>query len=1012
MQIPGLAEILRKNPIFSELSEESLKSLEGRFAPLSFALGETVVERGGPGDGLYVIYSGKARVVDDSQSGEPVTLAVLNRGDIFGEQALLHGTPRAHTVRAAGELIALKLSNLDFEQLTRDQPSLRNALQDRIRRNTELNFLRRLGILSHLKLPEIQGLLKGIERLSLRADDVLFSEGDAGDRAYIIREGQLRISKQSNGKLRQLAVAKPGDLVGEMSLLHGHPRSATATAVGDVEVMALSQEVFHRVTGEATAREAVIQQATDRILQAESLLAEPEPEATPERIREKPKLTFSIVEIGEGIFRRSVSVASTEEPKLAGLACLAMAQAHLHVSTPTDQEVDLQLRQARTETLLTLSRRAEDSGLMTRLLQLDPGELQQVAYPAVVEMADGALAVLVSVSRHRVVVADPLAGVQTLPREQFLRDWTGRILTISAIPQASFEKISPTAVIRQFLPFAAPFLSLVIWICVITLVVSLLGVASPLFSKTIVDKVLVSGDQSLLYMLLLGMLIVTAFEAMASTLRDYLIAHTMRRISGLLQLRFFHHILSLPQKISSSWGAADFLVRFAENDKILRLVSETGVKVVVDSVSVVVYAALMFSTNVDLALPAVGFIFAYGALMFWASPRLRAAERKTFEARKNTESQIIETVTGIQTVKALALEDHTLDRGNALIAEQKVNEFKAAKLSFSIGQVSTLLQQAATVVVLGYGAMLALNQKITTGELVAFNALLGIALAPLMSLVNTWDQLQELRIAFDRTGDVLKLETEQNPKTAVSPAIQGHVSLKDVAFRYPGSAGDVLSGVNLEALPGQKIALVGRSGSGKTSLANLLIGLYQPTAGSVLIDHVDVDNIHKYALRRQVGIVEQQPFLFSGTIRENIAKADPAASLDSVVAAATLAGAHEFIEELPLAYDTPIGERGVTLSGGQRQRLVIARALLNNPRILVLDEATSALDTESERIIQRNMERILEGKTAFIIAHRLSTVRNADRIVVLDQGRIVESGTHAELIEQRGLYAYLNSASN
>jgi ABC-type bacteriocin/lantibiotic exporter with double-glycine peptidase domain len=290
--------------------------------------------------------------------------------------------------------------------------------------------------------------------------------------------------------------------------------------------------------------------------------------------------------------------------------------------------------------------------------------------------------------------------------------------------------------------------------------------------------------------------------------------------------------------------------------------------------------------------------------------------------------------------------------------------------------------------------------------------MLGSTLAPLMSLVKMWDQVQELRIAFERTTDVLKLEPEQNPKTALMPSIQGHVLFKNVCFRYPDSPNDVLSDLNLEVLPGQKIAIVGRSGSGKTSLANLLVSLYEPTGGELLVDRMDIGTIHKQVLRRQVGIVEQQPFLFSGTIRENIAKADPAAGLESVVAAATLAGAHEFIEDLPLAYDTQIGERGMTLSGGQKQRLVIARTLLNRPRILILDEATSALDTESERIIQKNMARILDGKTAFIIAHRLSTVRNADKIIVLDQGKIVETGTHSELIDQNGLYAYLNASSS
>ncbi len=373
---------------------------------------------------------------------------------------------------------------------------------------------------------------------------------------------------------------------------------------------------------------------------------------------------------------------------------------------------------------------------------------------------------------------------------------------------------------------------------------------------------------------------------------------------------------------------------------------------------------------------------------------------------------MVESIGGIQTIKALALERQACDRGLRLFEVLKRREFESARLSFTIGQIASILNEASVVIVLGWGASLALAGRITTGQLIAFNALLGATLSPLASLVGVWDDLKEVRISFERTADVLRLARERNPKHATGFAIRGDVTLENVTFRYGESAAPALRDVSISVRAGQKIALVGRSGSGKTTLAGLLLNLYPPSGGRILVDQVDITTMHKPTLRRQIGYVEQQPQLFSGTIRENIARAEPAAGLETVVAAATLAGAHEFVQQLPLAYDTPIGERGMTLSGGQQQRLVIARALVANPRMLVLDEATAALDTESEQIIQRNLDTIMSGKTSFVIAHRLSTVRNADRIIVLDEGRVVEEGTHAQLMAAQGLYHHLATGAS
>jgi ATP-binding cassette subfamily B protein len=420
----------------------------------------------------------------------------------------------------------------------------------------------------------------------------------------------------------------------------------------------------------------------------------------------------------------------------------------------------------------------------------------------------------------------------------------------------------------------------------------------------------------------------------------------------------------------------------------------------------------MFWYSWKMALLALLIVPPFVLLALVATPFLQKTSRQIFNTINAQRSYLIEALTGVRTVKSLAVEQTVRWHWEELLHKSVKNNFAGQVISNRLQIFSSTIEALITVGLLWFGAWLVIQGELTPGQLVAFNMLLGNILNPFQRLTVLWDELQEVIIAVERIYDVIEAEPEEDlqyQSRQSLPQLHGHICFQQVTFCYhPESDKNVLENVSFEVKPGQTVALVGRSGSGKTTISKLILGLYPPTDGKILIDGQDITSLSLRSLRQQIGVVDQDTFLFGSTIRENIAIGRTSATLEEIMEAARLAGADSFIKKLPMGYETRIGEGGGMLSGGQRQRLAIARALLGNPQLLIFDEATSHLDSESERIIQTNLTKIRQNRTTVIIAHRLSTVRNADLILALDQGVLVESGTHEELMAKRSYYYYLN----
>ena len=631
--------------------------------------------------------------------------------------------------------------------------------------------------------------------------------------------------------------------------------------------------------------------------------------------------------------------------------------------------------------------------------------------PCIVERRAGDFAVLARFEKGQALIHDPVEGrPRTLSTAEMQSELSGRAVFV--VSRAVLARELARFDFTWFVPAIVKYRRLIGEALMASLALQVFALLTPLFFQVVVDKVLVHKGLSTLTVIAIGLLAAVLFESALTALRTYVFAHTTSRIDVELGARLLRHVLALPLAYFEARRVGDTVARVRELENIRQFLTGPALTSLIDVAFAGIFIAVMLYYSPLLTLIVLVAIPCYAVLMVAAMPVFRRQLNEKFTRGAENQAFLVEAVTNIQTLKAGATEPQATRRWDEQLAAYVASSFKVTRLAAFAGEGIHLIQKLVTVGILWLGALEVISGAMTVGGLVAFNMLAGRVSQPILRLAQLWQELQQTGISVARLGDILNCRAENAVagSRAQLPPIKGEIQFEQVRFRYRPDGSEVLRGISVRVEAGTVLGIVGRSGSGKSTLAKLMQRLYVPERGRVLVDGADLALADPAWLRRQIGVVLQENRLFARSIRENIALADPGAPMETVIQSAKLAGAHEFILELPEGYDTLVGEQGATLSGGQRQRIAIARALMTNPRILILDEATSALDYEPERIIQDNMRFISKGRTVIIIAHRLSAVRDAQRILVVDQGEIVEQGSHTELLKQpQGRYARLHA---
>jgi HlyB family type I secretion system ABC transporter len=1021
---------LGQHPDFRMLSDEECREIIRKAAPIEVNPSQLIKDTGDLADGFYFVLSGKLDLVSEGAEGQRVVIDTLLEGALEACDVLNPDEKMPYRLQAGTEKTIIQfLAKSEVTRVLESQPEIGSKVEEARRLREVLDFLSEVKSLEGIPREGLASLARHPVEETIAEGAVVIKQGETDDSLFLVKEGQFFVTRDEAPGVR-IDTLGNGSILGEIAVLTGKPRGANVTADAPSVIYRVPGPAFRDLVAEHQELSDNLKSVMgQRIRRADALTkdvdgstSEPgEQGATPpqENQDRRRKAAAETVMITRGWFARHTKLPAIRQHSQmdCGAACLSTICKYFgkDVSINTTREI-ARVRQEGAS-MANVMRALGEIGFKSEAFISSIDQLREKKLPAIANWKGYHWIVVYEITDTQVICADPAEGIVKHKIDDFITHWSRYTIFVEPTTQfESFPESKPS--ISAFFSFYAPYKKTILELFLLAIFMQVLAIASPLFSKFVIDEIIMKGDQQWLMSAIYIMCVVTVLTMAMDYISDIMALRLSLRCNFNMISHVYSRLMRLPISYFEARKIGDITNRLEQHEQVTEFITEDGLDTFINLLTAVAYTILMFSFNVWLTVSALSFLLLNFFVVRYISPRLRQIERESFVKEAEQESHTIESLQAAGTLKTLGAQHQSRWKYESNFAAVANLEFKEAKLSQAAEIFTTMLDSLGDAAILFLGGYYVMQGDMTIGDLIAFQVFANGVQGPINALVGKWDEIQEVKIAVERMNDVLEKEPELpddgdlDPVEAEKirlPRLLGRVEFDNVTFRYePDDQANVVQAVSFEIEPGQTVAFVGASGCGKSTLIKLLYSFYDLSSGRIMLDGFNQKDVTLKSLRKQIAMVPQKSLLLRASIRDNIAMARPNATLEEIIEAAELAQAHEFISKMPGGYDAMLVEQGGNLSGGQRQRICLARAFLQNSSILVLDEATSALDVETERVVMENVDARFGERSVIIIAHRLSTVRRADRIIVLNSGLIAESGTHDELMDNKGLYYSLN----